>query len=463
MFCFRCGKKLPPRGVSCPDCNTPQKRRKRYRNRMILGLFIFLAGALVGSIFDSLIFKGRVLEHTFFNVFNESSNTTASETPVMEEVGPEMPDESTPQIANPSQLAMQQNNDSSNQESSEELTKIEASTANENIVASATEEQKNETETEIAASASSMVETETMQIGSDTEASIAVKEKGELVFDKGYTLEAAEGSNYHGFVSEDGKEVVFASNRYEVNGKKKYQCMVKSFNPAAKAEKLFDWPGNIWTPEFTPDRSKVIFSSDSTKFEHIFVYNRKTGKIEKITSGTTKNMMPSISPDGTLVAFVSNQKGANNIWISGLDGKNLIQISSGKYDDREPRWWPDGRSIVFTRIYEHLKKSSIVRVELEPLGSPVELIKSDSRNWLADVSPDGSKMAFIRSESSDGSKNTIFIYDVKSSKSIAIKPIGPAEYFRPIWLKHQDGLIFHANKNKKKSLYIADFKRKPKG
>ena len=75
MYCFKCGKKLPARVVNCPECDTPQKRRQRYRRRMILGLFIFLAGAVAGSLFDSLFFKGQAWEHSFLGAFTDGSGS----------------------------------------------------------------------------------------------------------------------------------------------------------------------------------------------------------------------------------------------------------------------------------------------------------------------------------------------------------------------------------------------------
>jgi TolB protein len=172
-----------------------------------------------------------------------------------------------------------------------------------------------------------------------------------LSFDHLETLVKEKSSNYHGFMSKDQQEVVFASDKLKVDGKKSYQCFIKKVGDSQEAQRLFAWPGNIWTPELTPDGNLVVFSSDSRKHEHIFVHDRQSQKSKALTSGLTKNMMPAISPDGTLIAYVSNEKGSNDIWLIGIDGSNKIQITSTEHDDREPRWLPDGRGLVFTRIF----------------------------------------------------------------------------------------------------------------
>ena len=85
MYCFRCGRKLPGREINCPDCDTPQKKRRRRHRRMVLGLFIFLAGAFTGRLFDTYLFKGEAWKHSFLSEFfsnlkgeNNPSNATST-------------------------------------------------------------------------------------------------------------------------------------------------------------------------------------------------------------------------------------------------------------------------------------------------------------------------------------------------------------------------------------------------
>jgi dipeptidyl aminopeptidase/acylaminoacyl peptidase len=273
------------------------------------------------------------------------------------------------------------------------------------------------------------------------------------------TLEKNDASNYHGFISGDMQQLLFASNRNRLDGNPIYQCFSKKLEEKAAATRMFDWPGNVWTPEFTPDNSKIVFSSDSSTPEHIFVYDSVSGKSGPLTSGNSKNMMPAISPDGKLVAFVSNRKGSNSIWLVGIDGANLLQITSGSSDDREPRWTADGRAIVFTRIHQPLKKSDIMKIQLDPMGDAQAIISNGKRNWLADIAPDGTTLAYIRSDSTDGSKNVLVLHDLADASEQVIKPVGDAEYYRPVWTADSSAIVFHATVQGNRSLYLARFKR----
>lgn len=451
MFCYKCGKRLPARVVNCPECDTPQKRRQRYRRRMILGLFIFLAGAIAGSIFDTLFFKGKSWDHSFLGAFSSNDQIKNSEKPfVKNDLATETEVVDEPKYVEPAAL-----------------TEAPAISSETSIIASAADDLAEAAEVKTASEATQISDG---KIADSIEAPVESPEKnveadafpeGKLTYVSCEPLEKSPENSYHGTFSRDGSELIFSSNRIDMKEKGFYQCFVRKMGSSEKAERLFAWEGNVWTPEFTPDKTKVVFSSDSSKPEHVFVYDRSTGKTAALTSGKSKNMMPAISPDGKLIAFVSNRKGTNNIWLMEIDGSNLLQLTSGKEDDREPRWSADGRSLIFTRIYQPLKRSDIMKIQLDPMGEPQPLVSNSKRNWLADISPDGSVLAYVRSESNDGSQNTLILRNVEDGSDLIISPLGKVECFRPVWKSDCSGFVFHASVDSSRNLYFASFSREP--
>lgn len=461
MFCFKCGKRLPASVVNCPDCDTPQKRRQRYRRRMILGLFIFLAGAIAGSLFDTVFFKGKAWNHSFLGFFAatppEAPEGQLGNAPVLPVVTIKTTVASDPALINelaspalPEPLPLM-----------EEAAPVPGMVSQPVIF--------NETASgsihEVAALVASppLNSPGAVDIDVDLPSGEVPVEKnfpeGRLGFSACEPLEKGDSSNYHGFMARDGSELLFASNRLKVNGKALYQCFTKKPEKQALATRVFEWAGNVWTPEATPDSAKIVFSSDSAQPEHIFVFDRATKNAKALTSGNSKNMMPAISPDGKLVAFVSNRRGSNHVWLIGIDGSNLLQITSGSEDDREPRWSADGRTLLFTRIHQPLKKSFIMKIQLDPMGEAQPIVDTSKRNWLADLSPDNSMLAYIRSESDDGSKNTLVVREMATGVEKILKPLGNAEYFRPVWNADCAGFVFHATLDGSRSLYQARFVR----
>ncbi len=529
MYCFRCGRKLPGREINCPDCDTPQKKRRRRHRRMVLGLFIFLAGAFTGSLFDTYLFKGEAWKHSFLKEYlpsakegNASVNTTSTGVTVeMKYSEPTAP--KTTETDNLSEIdklkevlfPSEESNNSLDEQTSnvnekessagelvsqsdepkEELKPIEniptevadvlavppevppeaveaASIADDNSNSEVTIVEEKESEFEISEQA---VASETSEASGTTQmfveaapvketesvAEQAPVEEHHLIYKNLSLLETSSGDSYHAFMARDGKELIFASNRYDYNGKPTFQCFAKTPSEKASSERVFEWNGNVWTPELTPDGNMIIFSSDSVQKEHIFLYDRKSKNSMALTSGNSKNMMPCISPDGKRIVFVSNRgDGKNRIWMLEIFDKNKItQLTKGAVNDCEPRWTPDGKSVVFTRIITPRKISHIMKVDVDPVGEPVTLVSAESRNWMADVSPDNKYIAYTRSLGADGNKNVIVLQDLVSGKEEILNFSGISESKRPVWNADGSGFVFHANKKNIKSLYQANFVR----
>lgn len=480
MYCFRCGHELQPRSAVCPTCDTPQKRRQRHRQRLLLGLFIFLAGAFTGSIFDSIVFRGRSWDHSLIDLLT-GGGRPASE-PAQISPGPQWetvsPPSSEPQIqpagsgkgaVPPSGVAFKPGEPgapSMAQLPPLERTPGDATAASSPAQAAASGPVAAGFDEVAAVSGPDAVVATAAEAASATGSAVAAKPAelpdADLAPSGLEKLETGAGNNYHGRLAADGDSLIFSSNRPTGGADSKYQCYFRSLKAKGGAVRLFPWPGNVWTPESTRDGNRLVFSSDSEKAEQVFVFDRVTQQHRNLTGTGGKNMMPALSPDGERVVFTSNRAGSNDIWMIGIDGKGLTQLTSGPEDDREPRWWPDGKAIVFTRIVQKMKVSHIMKLALEPLGKPEALVGDQARSWLPDPSPDGRWLAYVRSKSTDGSDNEIRVRRIDSGKEFPITAFGGADAFRPVWTSDGCGIVAHADREGRKSLYLVTLKKTPR-
>ncbi len=74
------------------------------------------------------------------------------------------------------------------------------------------------------------------------------------------------------------------------------------------------------------------------------------GAATRITSGMAHDMQPRFSPDGSRLVFVSDRSGDDNVWILTLADGALQQLTKGvAYSYLSPEWTPEGDYIVVSR------------------------------------------------------------------------------------------------------------------
>lgn len=117
--------------------------------------------------------------------------------------------------------------------------------------------------------------------------------------------------------------------------------------PAATRSLRFTTSEGTWMAvDVSPDGRTIIFDL----LGDLYTLPIAGGTATRLTSGPTWDSHPRFSPDGKRIVFVSDRTGAENLWISDADGRNPRAITRG---DRmwyvAPAWTPDGSGIVATR------------------------------------------------------------------------------------------------------------------
>ena len=133
---------------------------------------------------------------------------------------------------------------------------------------------------------------------------------------------------------------------------------------------LTNIPGNDLFPNFSPDGTRIVFSSnrralDGSTDSEIYVMNADGSNLRPLTNNSVTDESPAFSPDGRKMAFTSTRNGnttgeTNNkeIWVMGADGSSPVRLTNNSVEDSDPDWgaiyaWsgvlqpinPDGSSI----------------------------------------------------------------------------------------------------------------------
>jgi TolB protein len=100
-------------------------------------------------------------------------------------------------------------------------------------------------------------------------------------------------------------------------------------------------------PTLSPDNRNLVFVSDRTGREQIYMRDMESGSIYRLTFDGYSNSDPVWSPDGTRIVFSRSVNGRNQIFLMDPFGDDYQQLTYGGYDSEKPTWSPDGRQIVF--------------------------------------------------------------------------------------------------------------------
>jgi Tol biopolymer transport system component len=104
-----------------------------------------------------------------------------------------------------------------------------------------------------------------------------------------------------------------------------------------------------YAPQYSPDGQKIVFGSNRTGSQEIWVCDRNGENQIPITNiGALNTSTPRWSPDGRQIAFDSLQEGNRDIYVIGANGGRPHRLTREPSEDACPSWSRDGRWIYFS-------------------------------------------------------------------------------------------------------------------
>lgn len=102
------------------------------------------------------------------------------------------------------------------------------------------------------------------------------------------------------------------------------------------------------SPSWSPDGTKLTYTSFKEGKADIYVYNMLTNRTQKLTNSIGNNSGAAWQPNGSKIAFASGQNGKTEIYtISTVSGSNKEPLITGSGLEVEPAFSPDGGKISF--------------------------------------------------------------------------------------------------------------------
>jgi eukaryotic-like serine/threonine-protein kinase len=139
-----------------------------------------------------------------------------------------------------------------------------------------------------------------------------------------------------------------------------------------------------------------------------------------------RDASPAASHDGRLIAYVSARDGSRRIWIKQLADGTEAPVTTGP-DDSSPRFTPDGATLLFTRTAD--AASALYRVAVVG-GEPRKLLDNA---FDGDWSPDGKRIAFIRSRMATERFSTLCVAPLDGGDVRELAASHEEEFVTPRW------------------------------
>ena len=166
---------------------------------------------------------------------------------------------------------------------------------------------------------------------------------------------------------------------------------------------LTNSPGWDGEPVWSPDGSRIAFSSSRSGDRDIFVMNADGSELMTVVRGPGDQRRPSWSPDGSSIAYVSDERfvgalGApSNVFVADLGAGRSQMLSDTIVGKGKPVWLPDGSRVIFSAACIECREYStnIVSVSIDGRDR-IDVTPSEGvYDAYPMLSPDGTTVLFL--------------------------------------------------------------------
>ena len=238
--------------------------------------------------------------------------------------------------------------------------------------------------------------------------------------------------------SPDGMQIVFISpcagrgEFYETIYNESSLYLINADGTGFK--QLTPAPGSDFEPAWSPDGTRIAFTSVREGFRQIYSLDLDSLDITLLTNTTDaiESSQPAWSPDGRRIAYMVRRVGTYQVWAMTDTGQEAVQLARSGQElwDFLPAWSADGKTVYFNQRREGPFRPWLMKVNYEDLSQDSRRLDFVTPIEDVSISPDGLWMAF-EGMAPDGNRDVYFITIAGSGRTRLTTD--PRVDFDPAW------------------------------
>ena len=203
-------------------------------------------------------------------------------------------------------------------------------------------------------------------------------------------------------------------------------------------------------PRWSPDGSRIVYTSFLKGFADIYMVNTQTGARSIVARYPGINMAGGISPNGGEMLMVLSKDGNPEVYVKSLGGGQLTRLTrTPRAGEASPTWSPDGSQIAYV---SDLAGAGSPQIYVMDRGGNSHRLTSRGRE---NVDPDWGPNNLIAFCSRRGGLYSIFMINPASMEERQISP-SDANYEDPSWASDGRHIVCSRRDGGGSRIYLLD-------